>query len=42
VVAEANRAYRDLCQTARVENFIPILALKRARTRLQHAPHIAG
>jgi hypothetical protein len=41
VVAEANRAYRDLCATSSVQNFIPILALKRARTSLQHAPHIA-
>ena len=41
VVAEANRAYRDLYEAANVKNFIPILALKRARTSLQHVPHIA-
>jgi hypothetical protein len=42
VVVEANRAYRDLCETARVESFIPILALRRALTSLQHAPRIVG
>jgi hypothetical protein len=34
VRAEANRAYRDLCKTSRVETFIPILALRRARCSL--------
>jgi hypothetical protein len=42
VVAEANRAYGELCETARVENFIPILALRRARTSLQHAHPVTG
>ena len=42
VATEVSYAYRDLCRTARVETFIPILALKRARSRLQHAPRITG
>ena len=40
VVAEANRAYRDLCDTSRVESFIPILALRRARGSLQRTSRV--
>lgn len=35
IVAEADRAYTELLRTSRVEAFIPVLALRRARAALQ-------
>jgi len=37
VMAEANKAYQDLCSTSSVEAFIPVLALRRARSALRCA-----
>jgi hypothetical protein len=37
VTAEVTRRYAELCETSRVEPFIPILAMRRARAGLRVA-----
>jgi hypothetical protein len=42
IAAEADRAYTELVNSSRVEAFIPILALRRARAALQADRRVAS
>lgn len=39
VLAEVTHCYGDLCASSRVEAFIPILAMRRARVELRAVAH---